>query len=55
MSEAVVSVAERLLELGCDEICLADTIGTATPESVQRRVAGGASVSPDRSAGIAFS
>ncbi len=33
-AEAVVSVAERLLELGCDEICLADTIGTATPEAV---------------------
>jgi hydroxymethylglutaryl-CoA lyase len=33
-TRAVVSVAERLLELGCDEVCLADTIGTATPESV---------------------
>src|SRR5687768_11550946 len=32
---AVVSVAERLLELGCDEVCLADTIGTATPDSVR--------------------
>ena len=31
---AVISVAERLLELGCDEVCLADTIGTATLESV---------------------
>jgi isopropylmalate/homocitrate/citramalate synthase len=31
----VISVAERLLELGCDEICLADTIGTATPQAVR--------------------
>ena len=35
---AVVSVAERLLELGCDEVCLADTIGTATQESVTSTV-----------------
>jgi isopropylmalate/homocitrate/citramalate synthase len=34
----VVSVAERLLELGCDEVCLADTIGTATVESVSETV-----------------
>ncbi|HKG25230.1 MAG TPA: hydroxymethylglutaryl-CoA lyase [Thermomicrobiales bacterium] len=33
-TRAVVRVAERLLQLGCDEVCLADTIGTATPESV---------------------
>lgn len=32
---AVASVAERLLELGCDEICLADTIGAATPKLVR--------------------
>jgi hydroxymethylglutaryl-CoA lyase len=31
----VIRVSERLLQLGCDEICLADTIGTATPDSVQ--------------------
>ena len=31
---AVIDVAERLLRLGCDEVCLADTIGTATPDSV---------------------
>lgn len=30
----VVPVVERLLTLGCDEICLADTIGVATPASV---------------------
>lgn len=27
-------LAGRLLELGCDEICLADTIGSATPDQV---------------------
>ena len=32
---AAVSVAERLLELGCDEVCFADTIGSATPASVR--------------------
>ena len=31
---AVIPVAERLLQLGCDEICLADTIGTASPDLV---------------------
>jgi hydroxymethylglutaryl-CoA lyase len=31
---AVIRVAERLLQLGCDEICLADTIGMATPDLV---------------------
>jgi isopropylmalate/homocitrate/citramalate synthase len=35
---AVVSVAQRLLELGCDEVCLADTIGAATPGSVSETV-----------------
>jgi hydroxymethylglutaryl-CoA lyase len=34
-ARAAISVAERLLELGCDEVCLADTIGTATPDSVR--------------------
>jgi isopropylmalate/homocitrate/citramalate synthase len=33
--EAAVRVAERLLALGCDEICLADTIGVATPPGVK--------------------
>ena len=32
---AVVSVVERLLSIGCDEICLADTIGAATPKIVR--------------------
>ena len=34
----IVSVAERLLALGCDEVCLADTIGTATIKSVTETV-----------------
>ena len=51
---AVVSVAERLLELGCDEVCLADTIGTATLRVCDRDGAGGASLDPDRSTGVAF-
>ena len=32
----VATVSERLLELGCDEICLADTIGDATPDSTSK-------------------
>jgi hydroxymethylglutaryl-CoA lyase len=31
----VIPVVARLVALGCDEICLADTIGTATPRSVR--------------------
>jgi hydroxymethylglutaryl-CoA lyase len=34
--EDAVSVAERLFELGCDEVALADTIGTATPRTLGR-------------------
>lgn len=34
--EQAVSVAERLFALGCDEVALADTIGTATPQAVDR-------------------
>jgi isopropylmalate/homocitrate/citramalate synthase len=46
---AVVSVAERLLELGCDEVSLADTIGTATLQSVTETVqAARASIPIDR-------
>lgn len=33
--EHAIVVAERLLELGCNEICLADTIGSGTPETVE--------------------
>lgn len=36
--EDVAAVARRLLALGCDEICLADTIGVARPEAVHRTV-----------------
>lgn len=32
--DRTASLAESLLQLGCDEICLADTIGTATTEQV---------------------
>lgn len=34
--EIAAEVAERLFELGCDEVALADTIGTATPRSTSR-------------------
>lgn len=32
---ATAELAGKLLSMGCDEICLADTIGTATPEQVE--------------------
>lgn len=38
--DAVRAVCERLLELGIDEIDLGDTIGVATPESVERLLEG---------------
>lgn len=34
--EAAVEVARRLFDLGCDEVSLADTIGTAAPDEVTR-------------------
>ena len=37
--EKVVDVAEKLFALGCDEVALADTIGTATPVAVDRMLA----------------
>jgi isopropylmalate/homocitrate/citramalate synthase len=37
--EQALAVARRLLELGCDEISIADTIGHATPDEVDRLVA----------------
>ncbi len=43
---AAIRVAERLLELGCDEVCLADTIGTATPDSVRHTLKAGQSSIP---------
>ena len=33
--EKVVEVASQLLDLGCDEICVGDTIGVATPREVE--------------------
>jgi isopropylmalate/homocitrate/citramalate synthase len=47
---AVVNVAQRLLELGVDELSIGDTIGVAGPADV-RRVTGalaGAGIGPDR-------
>src|SRR5690242_16956323 len=38
-SKAVASVARRLLELGCYEVSLGETIGTATPARVQAMLA----------------
>ena len=49
---AVVDVAQRLLELGVDELSIGDTIGVAGPADV-RRVTGalaGAGIGPDRMA-----
>ncbi|MDQ3548466.1 MAG: hydroxymethylglutaryl-CoA lyase, partial [Chloroflexota bacterium] len=34
--EQAVIVAERLFELGCDEVAIADTIGHATPDDTRR-------------------
>jgi isopropylmalate/homocitrate/citramalate synthase len=46
---AAISVTERLLELGCDEVCLADTIGAATPNAVRDTLrAGQQSIPLDR-------
>lgn len=33
--EKVLEVASQLLDLGCDEICVGDTIGVATPREVE--------------------
>ncbi|MCX4726462.1 hydroxymethylglutaryl-CoA lyase [Streptomyces sp. NPDC090052] len=38
--DRVVGVARRLLDLGCDELSLGDTIGTATPGHVQALLTG---------------
>ena len=47
---AVVGVAERLLELGVDELSISDTIGVAGPADVRRVVGAllGAGIGPDR-------
>ncbi|HEY0523594.1 MAG TPA: hydroxymethylglutaryl-CoA lyase [Stellaceae bacterium] len=44
--EAVARVAERLLAMGCYEISLGDTIGTATPARVQAMLDAVAAVMP---------
>ncbi|MGW0362530.1 hydroxymethylglutaryl-CoA lyase [Streptomyces sp. NPDC002990] len=48
--DRVVSVAKALLDLGCDELSLGDTIGVATPGHVQSLLAAlnGAGVATDR-------
>jgi isopropylmalate/homocitrate/citramalate synthase len=35
-TEAVVDVARRLVDLGCDEVSIGDTIGVAYPDDVRR-------------------
>lgn len=34
--ESTAALAKKLFELGCDEIAIADTIGTGTPETVKK-------------------
>jgi isopropylmalate/homocitrate/citramalate synthase len=36
--EAAIAVTQRLFDLGCDEVSIADTIGTASPDDVSRLV-----------------
>ncbi len=47
--EAVVDVAQRLAELGCDEIDVADTIGVGTPAKTARTMEAVARVVPRES------
>ncbi len=49
-THAVVSVAERLLALGVDELSIGDTIGVAGPADVRRVIGAlaGAGIGPDR-------
>ena len=37
--ESPINIARRLFDLGCDEVSIADTIGSATPEETQRLLA----------------
>jgi hydroxymethylglutaryl-CoA lyase len=37
-SEKVADIAQQLIQLGCDEIGLGDTIGTGTPEKTKRLI-----------------
>jgi hydroxymethylglutaryl-CoA lyase len=48
-TEAVVDVAQRLAELGCDEIDVADTIGVGTPAKTARTMEAVARVVPRKS------
>lgn len=43
-----VDVARRLFDLGCDEVCLADTIGVATPDDVKAVLTAAESLPFDR-------
>jgi len=45
---AVVAVASRLFALGCDEVAIADTIGSAAPDDVARFLALAAALPLDR-------
>jgi isopropylmalate/homocitrate/citramalate synthase len=45
-ADAAARVAERLFALGCDDLCLADTIGRARPEQVHRLISMLASTVP---------
>ena len=49
-----IAMAERLLEIGCDEICLADTIGVATPGSVREMLQAASSSLPIDRLGLHF-
>jgi hydroxymethylglutaryl-CoA lyase len=48
--EAVVTIGRQLLDLGCDQLSLGDTIGVATPGHVAALLAafGAAGIGPDR-------
>jgi hydroxymethylglutaryl-CoA lyase len=52
--EAVAWVAERLLAMGCYEISLGDTIGTATPARVQAMLDAVAAVAPVEKLAVHF-
>ena len=43
---AAVEVGARLLAMGCDEICFADTVGRATPDQIDAVFAGSESIIP---------
>jgi isopropylmalate/homocitrate/citramalate synthase len=51
---SVADVAARLLAMGCYEVSLGDTIGTATPSRVQAMLAAVAAVAPLERLGVHF-